>query len=786
MNERVRRLRKSSTETVPRISAERARLVTEFYRDHLGKHSVPVLRALTFRHLCRHQTIFIGADELIVGERGPAPKVVPTFPELTCHSVDDLKALNSRPMTRYAVSKKTLDRFRDEIIPFWQGRTMRDRVFAMVPDEWKAAYSAGVFTEFMEQRAPGHTTLDGTIYRRGLLDLKKDIEEHLAALDHLTDPRASSKSENLRAMAIACEAAVIFAERHAALAEQMAANSSDPRRREELLRIAANCRRVPARAPRDFWEALQMYWFAHLGTITELNGWDAMNPGHLDQHLLPFYEADTAAGNLVRESAKELLACFWIKFNNQPAPPKVGVTAQESGTYNDFTNINLGGLNRDGTDAVNEVSYILLEIVSEMRLLQPQANVQISRRTPDHFLKAACRVIRQGLGYPAVFNADAVIAEQVRAGKNLEDAREGGCSGCIETGCFGKEAYILTGYLNIPKILELVLNDGVDPLSGEKIGLSSGDPAGFDHFEDLFEAFVRQLEYFADLKIRVNNTIERLYASSAPAPFLSVLIQDCIKKGRDYYDGGPRYNTNYIQCCGIGTITDSLSAIRTHVYEKRSISLPALIQALNRNFEGDEALRQRLVNKTPFFGNDDDRADGIMQQVYAALLAAIDGKPNTKGTEYHLNMLSTTCHVYFGKMLGASANGRFAGLPISDGTSPSHGADRNGPTAVVKSLGKMDQLKSGGTLLNQRFLPNVVADETGINNLAHLIRAYFKLDGHHIQFNVVDQAMLRHAQREPEAYRNLLVRVAGYSDFFVDLDLDHQEEIIARTAQDSF
>ena len=482
MNERIEKLRQKSMETVPAISAERARLVTEFYRENLGKHSTPVLRALNFKHLCENKTIFIGQDELIVGERGPEPKVVPTFPELTCHSVADLQALDSRPMTRYAVTEETIDCYRQQIIPYWQGRTMRERVFEQVPDNWKAAYEAGVFTEFMEQRAPGHTTLDGTIYRKGLLDLKKDIEHHLAALDHMGDPQAFPKAENLRAMAISCDAAIIFAHRHARLAEQMAAESTDAGRNEELLRIAANCRRVPAHAPRDFWEALQMYWFVHLGTITELNGWDSMNPGHLDQHLHPFYENDLAGGKLDRETAKELLACFWIKFNNQPAPPKVGVTALESGTYNDFTNINLGGLTRDGSDAVNEVSYILLEIVSEMRLLQPQTNVQISHKTPDHFLKAACRVIRQGQGYPAVFNADAVVMEQIRAGKSLEDAREGGCSGCIETGSFGKEAYILTGYLNLPKILEIVLNNGIDPATGKKAGLATGDPAGFKQF----------------------------------------------------------------------------------------------------------------------------------------------------------------------------------------------------------------------------------------------------------------------------------------------------------------
>jgi formate C-acetyltransferase len=783
---RIERLRRESFEAVPGISIERALLVTRFYQKNYGKYSMPVLRALNFKNICAKKTIYIGQDELIVGERGPYPKAVSTFPELTCHSVEDLQILNSRAMTRYAVSEQDMATYAKEVIPYWHGRTLRERVFNQVPPEWQAAYTAGLFTEFMEQRAPGHTILDGVIYQKGMLEFKAEIADHLARLDYLKDPQATDKAEELKAMDISCDAAIIFAERHAELAEKMARDESDSTRKAELEQIASICRRVPAHAPRNFAEALQTYWFVHLGTITELNGWDAMSPGHLDQHLNPFYQRDLAAGKLTREQAKELLECFWIKVNNQPAPPKVGITAEESGTYNDFTNINVGGLMPDGSDGVNEVSYIMLEVMDEIHLLQPQANVQISHQTPDRFLKAACRVIRRGFGYPSVFNTDAVIMEQLRAGKTLEDARQGGCSGCIETGCFGKEAYILTGYLNVPKILELALNNGRDPLSQQQIGPQTGEAAHFKDFDELYAAFTQQLNHVTDLKIRVNNYIERMYASYAPAPFLSVVIQDCIANGKDYYNGGPRYNTNYIQCCGIGTVTDGLSAIKKHVFEEKTLSMDQLLGALNSDFKDQEPLRLRLANKTPFFGNDDDYADRIMQRVYTSLFESIDGKPNTKNTAYHLNMLSTTCHIYFGKKLGASANGRMAGKPISDGTSPSHGADRNGPTAVIKSLGKMDQIKSGGTLLNQRFLPEVLDGEDGIEKLAHLIRAYFKLNGHHIQFNVVDSQTLRKAQRTPADYRDLLVRVAGYSDYFIDLDDYHQEEIIARTEQGAF
>lgn len=784
MNARIDRLRQESFETEPSISIERAVLETRFYQDNYGKHSLPVLRALVFKDLCEKKSIWMGQGELIVGERGPAPKVVPTFPELTCHSAEDLRVLNTRPMTRYQVSEEDIATYEREVIPYWSGRSMRERVFSQVPNEWRAAYEAGLFTEFMEQRAPGHTALDGTIYEMGMLDFKARIADRVARLDYLADPLASDRAEQLKAMSIACDAAMVFAERHAVLAWEQAKTETDPLRKAELLRIAEVCRHVPAHAPRNFWEALQMYWFVHLGTITELNGWDAMTPGHLDQHLAPFYEKGLSDGTLTREAAKELLACLWIKVNNHPAPPKVGVTAKESGTYNDFTNINLGGLKRDGSDGVSDISYLILEVVDDLKLLQPQTSVHISQKTPDRFLKAAARVIRNGYGYPSVFNTDAVVMEQIRVGKSLEDAREGGCSGCIETGAFGKEAYILTGYLNVPKILELALNDGRDQMTGRQVGPRTGDPLQFSTFEDLYAAFARQLEWVVDLKVRVNNYIERMYATHSPAPFLSVVIHDCIEKGQDYYGGGPRYNTNYIQCCGIGTVTDSLSAIKTHVFEAGTVAMGQLLDALRINFSNLEALRLKLWNKTPFFGNDDDRADSIMQRVYESLFTAIDGRPNTKGTTYHLNMLSTTCHVYFGKMLGASANGRLAGLPESDGTSPSHGADKNGPTAVVKSLSKMDQLKSGGTLLNQRFLPSVLKTDQDLDKLVQLVRTYFRLNGHHIQFNVVDTDTLREAQARPDEYRNLLVRVAGYSDYFVDLDLDHQEEIIRRTQQD--
>ena len=477
---------------------------------------------------------------------------------------------------------------------------------------------------------------------------------------------------------------------------------------------------------------------------------------------------------------------MWVKVNNHTAPPKVGITAKESGTYNDFTNINIGGLKSDGSDGVSEVSYILLEAVEELHLLQPGSSVHISHKTPDKFLKAACKVIRQGHGYPSVFSPETYITEMISMGKSLTDAREGGCSGCIEVGAFGKEAYVLTGYLNVPKILEVTLNNGIDPVTGKIAGCESGDPKTFETYQDLYDAFHKQMNYIIDQKIRVSNYIDTMFAKYCPAPFLSVVIEDCISTGKDYYNGGPRYNTNYIQCTGLGTVTDSLSTLKHHVFENKTFDLDRVLTAIANNFKDEEILRQTIVNKTPFFGNDDDYADDIALKVYDDLIKAIDGKPNIKGGEYHLNMLSTTCHVYFGKVMGATPNGRLAGKSISDGTSPSHGCDTNGPSAVIRSLTKLDHTRSGGTLLNQRFLPSLLKRDEDIAKLGKLIRSYFILGGHHIQFNIVDTATLKAAQENPEDYKDLLVRMAGYSDYFNDMNADLQQEVIDRTENESF
>jgi formate C-acetyltransferase len=574
-----------------------------------------------------------------------------------------------------------------------------------------------------------------------------------------------------------------YGRRYAACARELAERETDAQRTQELLEIAHNCDVVPAHKPETFAQAIQMYWFIHIGVTSEINPWDSYSPGRLDQHLYPFYKKGIEQGTLTDEKAKELLQCLWIKFNNQPAPPKVGITLKESSTYTDFANLNTGGVTPVGSDGVNEVSYLILETMDEMKLLQPSSNVQISKKTPNFFLHKACEISRKGWGQPAFYNTDAIIQELLRAGKDITDAREGGSSGCVETGAFGKEAWILSGYFNLPKILEVTLNDGFDPVAGRQLGLKTGQAGAFPTYDALFEAFKRQIHHFVDIKVRGSNVIERIYADHMPVPFLSVVTSDCIRNGTDYNAGGARYNTTYIQGVGIGTVTDCLSAIKYNVYDHGKFTMAELMQAIAANFDGFEQIANLVRNRTPKYGNDDAYADQIMASIFEVYYGEVTGRKNTRGGVWRINMLPTTCHVYFGSVMTASADGRLAGKPVSEGISPASGADRRGPTAVIKSAAKMDHLRTGGTLLNQKFAPAVLGGEEGLHSMASLIRTYFSLDGHHIQFNVIDRKTLLDAQKHPEDYKDLIVRVAGYSDHFHNLSKELQDEIIERTEQ---
>lgn len=787
MTERIKKLREQSLNAVNRISAERALLITEFYQSGIADaEPVPVQRALSFKYILEHKYICINEGELIVGERGPAPKATPTYPEICIHTEEDLKILNDREKVSFKSDEETRAAYRDIIIPFWKGKSNRERIFKALPQEWKDSYAAGIFTEFQEQRAPGHTALGIKMFHTGLLDLKKQIAESMKLVDLVNDPEGVDKIDELRAMDIVCDAMIMYANRHADKLEELAAKEKDEKRKNELLEMARICRKVPAHAPETVHEALQHYWFIHLGVVTELNPWDSFNPGRLDQSLYPLYKKEMDEGTTTKEEVYEVLQSFWVKFNNHPSPPKVGVTAAESGTYTDFCLINVGGVKEDGSDGVNEMSYILLDVIKEMRLLQPSSMIQVSKKNPDRFIRQAVEIIKTGFGQPSVFNTDALVQEMLRAGKDVKDARNGGCSGCVETGAFGTEAYILTGYFNLPKILELTLNDGFDKRTGKQIGIRTGMATDYKTYEELFNAFRAQVNHFMRIKLTGNNIIERIFMKNMPVPFLSILIDDCIAKGKDYMCGGARYNSSYVQGVGLGSITDMLTSLRYHVYDKKDVAMSTLQKAMEADFKGYEELQYQLVYHTPKYGNDDDYADEQEVAVFDMYYDALSGHKSPRGGDYRVNMLPTTCHVYFGSVTGATPDGRNAWKVLSEGISPVQGVDTNGPTAVIRSAAKIDHIKTGGTLLNQKFTPSLLSTEEGCMNLVHLIRAYFRMDGHHIQFNVVNADTLRDAQKHPENYRDLIVRVAGYSDYFNDLGEDLQNEIINRTEQTTF
>ncbi len=779
INDRIKRLRDESVEREVEISTERAELITEFYREVLSEEDpAPIQRALAFKYMMDNVSLPVEKGQLIVGIRGTGPKEVPTYPEVCCHDKEDLDILDSREKNPYRIDEEEKKEYQEEIHSYWKEKTIREKIFDSVSEEWKKAYEAGVFTEFMEQRAPGHTAGGSMIFDKGLKDIVSKIEEKMEEVED------RKKLNELEGMKIAADAMIAYAERYSEKLKRMAEDEEDEERKAELEKMASICSKVPAEAPSTFWEALQHYWFVHVGITTESNPWDSFNPGRLDQHLHPFYEE----GDLSREEAKELLEAFWLKFNNQPAPPKVGVTAQESNTYNDFTKINIGGVWKDGRSGVNEVSYLLLETLDDMRTLQPNTAVLISKKVPDRFLYDALEVVEPGFGEPPFFNQDEMIKILLRQGKSIEDARCGGVSGCVETGAFGKECYILTGYFNLAKVFEITLNGGVDPSNGEKIGPETSASGDFETFDELWKAFEKQLKYFIRIKQEGNDIVEKIYDDELPVPFLSLWIEDCVEDGIDYNSGGARYNTQYLQVVGLGTITDSLSSIKHNVFEEERFDMKEILEGLGNDFQDREEMRQIFLNKTPRYGNDCDFADDIAKRVLERCIDIVEDYDKTpvRKASRRVYGLPTTVHVYFGSVCGATPDGRKAGKPLSEGISPVQGADRKGIGAVFRSVGKLDHVISGGTLLNQKLSPDLVQDIATREKLGQLMRGYFKMDAHHVQYNVVSADLLREAQGKPEDFRDLMVRVAGYSDYFVNLPEGLQEEIIERTEQDEF
>jgi len=781
LSPRVQKLLDNYYAARPEVFAERAVLATEAYTQTEG---LPILvrRAKMMWHILNGITVLIRDGELIVGCKTPAILGSPLYPEVASAWVEEeLDTIALREEAPFYLSDETKETLRAEVFDYWRGKQVYNRIMEVLPAEIQQATDEGLFFHYYLNRSIGHITVDyERVLKKGFLGLKAEVEDELKKIDY--EKRGCLKKIHLlQAMSLCCDAAIRFAERYAEEAERLAAAESDPDRCAELERIAEICRWVPAHPARTFQEALQSFWYVHLILNLETNSY-AIGPGRFDQYMYPYYRADIDAGRLTRAQASELLACLWIKFNELTVV-KEGGTAKASTTYNDFQNLNLGGQTNEGQDATNELSYLCVDVIGQLKLPQPQIAALISVKTPDQFLMKACEVIRMGFGLPAVFNDDEKVQALLHKGKTLEDARLGGINGCVELVAPGKDNMASSGYLSMPKCLELALNNGINPLTGTQLGPKTGDPRDFTSFDQLMEAFRQQLAHAIELKTVYDGIARQAYAEFCPVPFTSLLISDCLEKGRDYHDGGARYNLPLICGVGTGTMADSLAAIKKLVYDDEKMSLEELVTALRANFAGYERLRQMLLNRAPKWGNGDGYVDTLAHDVVEMFCDELEKHCNAEGVPYAANMIPTTTHIWFGSLNGATPDGRLAETPLSEGISPVQGMDTNGPTAVVRSMARLDHARCCGTLLNMKFHPSALRAEEGLHKFAHLIRTYFKLGGHHMQFNVISAETLRAAQEHPEEHRNVIVRVAGYSDYFVRLSRDLQDEIISRTEQ---
>jgi pyruvate formate-lyase/glycerol dehydratase family glycyl radical enzyme len=764
--------------TRPEVHPYRAVAVTRSYQETEGEPTA-VRRGKMLYRVLAEQPVTIQEGELIVGMKTLTPRGSPVYPEINCAWIErDLDHLATRRDTPFYVSDETKRILKEEVFPYWRNRQIADRINAVVaPDIWKAD-ERGVIYNYFRSRTIGHfQAAYDKVLARGLEGIIADVERSLERLDaHGTD--YLDRRQFLESVILACRGAMLLADRTAAEARRLAGIEADRVRRAELDQIAATLERVPARPARSFREALQSFWITHLVLNLETSG-HAFGPGRFDQYLYPYYRRSIDSGEITRERAQELIDCLWVKFDEITLAKDSG-ESQTSSSYPDFQNLNIGGLTRGGRDAVNELSFMCLDALEHTLLPQPGLSAQIASVTQPKFLLRCCEVLRLGTGMPAMFNSDVMVLGMVNRGKTLSDARASSLNGCVAAFCDGKDRMASSGYLNLAKALELALNDGLDRMTGEPLGPRTGDPRAFAGFEDVMAAFTAQVEHFVAMKVSYDNLVRGIYAAHCPVPFTSAVIDDCIAAATDYHAGGSHYKIATLSGVAVGTVADALSAIRTHVFERGAFGMAELIDALDRNWEGCEIMRQTLANKTPRYGNDDDRADELAVQVQDIYCTAVERHTDIQGAKYWVDLLPTTSHIALGEVTGATPDGRRAGSWLSEGVSPVQGCDRKGPTAATRSVAKLDHARTNGTLLNVKINPQTVKNDRDLHKLAALIRGYFSQGGHHMQFNIVDRELLLEAMDQPERHRNLLIRVAGYSDYFTLLSREIQREILSR------
>ncbi|MGQ4912249.1 MAG: glycyl radical protein [Candidatus Thorarchaeota archaeon] len=776
MTERTQRMKRAMLDSEPTVSAERARLFTEYIKDHESEPRV-LQMAGAFAHVLDNMTIRIEDDELIVGNMGPTPRSCQIFPEYSWTWIEEeLDRLDKRRTEKFRISDGDKETLR-EVFRYWRGKSTAEIAGKVMPEESIRASKAGLFTIGAPGTGIGHVIVDyERVLKEGLLGILSEVRDRLGQ-----SSRDYDSTIFYRAVTISLEAVIRFAERFSELAESMARQESDSKRRDELLKISRVCSKVPARPAETFHEALQSFWFIHLLVQTESNG-HSMSTGRFDQYMWPYYERDLESGTLTRDAALEMLEMLWVKFTSLIKLRNEYYSVAFAG-HPMFQNLTIGGIDENGDDASNELTELVLDATSNIRVTQPTVSFRWNKKTPEDLRMRVIEVVSQGLGMPGLFNDEAIMPMMADKGTDPSEVYDYSILGCVEPIIGGKsDPRPNIGYVNLPKILEITLNNGRDPRTGEMVGRETGDPREFTDFEQLWTAYQEQIDYAIHLLTEADRAAAGVLSEHTPTPFISCLLEGCIERGKTMQDGGAKYNSGGIMGVGIAIAADSLEAVRRHVFDSNELSMDELLDILAADFEGHEELRVRIENDPYKYGNDIESVDLLARGTGQAFCRSILSRMTTRGGPYHGALFSVSMYIPQGEVLGATPDGRKAGHMLSDGVSPTQNRDRNGPTAAMKSVARLDHsLCYNGTLYNMKFVPDFFATEAKRAKFIGMIDAYFQMGGFHVQFNVVSRETLEDAKIHPLQHRDLIVRVAGYSAYFIELDPFVQDEVIART-----
>ena len=770
---RITALKKEMLDEPRFATIEQARIVTESYQATEGQPRC-IQRAKALKAALTQITIRIEPDERIVGNRTPGVRGGVVFPETGASWVDsEFESLPNRPLDRFQVRQEDIQEFREEILPYWKGRSLEDQVRAVVGPQVDEI--AKVVKINQKDHSQGHICPNTKKWLAlGPAGIRMQAQEHMAAAE-------GKQRDFYESVVISMEGASIFMLRYAKLAEQLYHETG----RENLQEVARICKKLAQNPPETYQEAVQATWFLYVILQMEGNA-SSFSPGRMDQYLFPYYENSRKAG-MTLEDALEITECLWLKFN-QLVYLRNSNSAKYFAGFPIGFNVAIGGQKADGSDASNDLSYLFLQAQAHLLLPQPNLSLRIYKDSPQELLEAASRVIGLGSGMPQVFNDEGVIPALEAHGVSHEDAMNYAIVGCVELTTHGNAlAWSDAAMFNLLKALELTLNHGVDLLTGKQTGLDLGDLTTYKTFEDLEAAFAKQIDYFSDRMVECVTVVEGMHEKLLPTPFLSAVIDDCLAKGQDVTQGGAHYNFAGVQAIQVANVADSLAAIKQLVYDEGRISAADLLHALQTNYEDAPLLRATLLNKAPKYGNDIEWVDALGTKWVNYFADGLKKYRNGRGGIYQMGLYTVSAHVPMGQNVGASADGRYAKDPLADGgVSAMYGRDQHGPTALLQSVSKLPFSKaSNGTLLNMKFLPSFFKTETGIEKFTELLRAVCRLGISHIQFNVLNEADLRAAQERPEDYRGLTVRVAGYTAYFTELARDLQDEIIARTTYES-